>query len=67
MPRNDAAASDHACPGIRIHIIDIVQSPGMDISPICDIDPDHRIVTAVPAANSNAELPRKARCDATST
>ena len=28
MPRNDTAAPDHVCPGIRIHAIDIVQPPG---------------------------------------
>ena len=27
MPRNDAAAPGHVCPGIRIHTIDIVQPP----------------------------------------
>jgi hypothetical protein len=31
MPRNDAAAPGHACPGIRIHAIDIVQPPGIGI------------------------------------
>src|SRR5439155_511699 len=29
MPRNDAAAPGHVCPGIRIHAIDIVQPPGI--------------------------------------
>ncbi len=45
MPRNDAAAPDHVCPGIRIHVIDIVQPPGIGISPIDDIDVHQTIVT----------------------
>src|SRR5436190_3618490 len=60
MPRNDAAAPGHVCPGIRIHAIDIVQSPGIDISPIADIDAHQAIVTAALAANSSAETPRNA-------
>ena len=36
-PRNDAAAPGHVCPGIRIHAIDIVQPPGIGISPIADM------------------------------
>ena len=47
MPRNDAAApEDHARPGIRIHAIDIVQPPGIGISPIADMDAHQTIVTA---------------------
>jgi len=61
MPRNDIAAADQACPGMRIHVIDIVQPPGMGIPPRPDIDSHHRIVTAVPAAKSSAEPPRKVR------
>jgi len=34
MPRTDAAAPGHVCPGIRIHAIDIVQPPGIGIPPI---------------------------------
>ena len=34
MPRNDDAAPGHVCPGIRVHAIDIVQSPAIGISPI---------------------------------
>src|ERR1022692_3444922 len=63
MPRNDAAALGHVCPGIRIHAIDIVQPPGMGISPIADIDMDQTIVSAALAAKSSAETPRKARPD----
>jgi hypothetical protein len=33
MRRNDAAAPGQVCPGIRIHAIDIVQRPGIGISP----------------------------------
>src|SRR5919204_5307752 len=54
-PRNDAAAPGHVCPGIRIHAIDIVQPPGIDISPIADMDVHQTIVTAALAAKSSAE------------
>src|SRR5947207_11114154 len=66
MPRNDAAALGHVCPGIRIHAIDIVQPPGIGISPIADMDPHQTIVTAALAAKSSAETPQKARCEACS-
>jgi len=46
MPRNDAAAPGHVCPGIRIHAIDIVQPPGIGISPIADMDVHQMIVSA---------------------
>src|SRR5450432_1874778 len=63
MPRNDAAAPGHVCPGIRIHAIDIVQPPGIGISAIADpdIDAHQPIVPAALAANSSAETPQKAR------
>src|SRR3989441_7502795 len=61
MPRNDAAAPGHVCPGIRIHAIDIVQPPGIGISPIADMDAHQTIVTAALAAKSSAETPKKAR------
>ena len=64
MPRNDAAAPGHVCPGIRIHAIDIVQPPGIGISPIADMDAHQTIVTAALAAKSSAETPKKARRDA---
>src|SRR5919197_417250 len=60
MPRNDAAATDHVCPGIRIHAIDIVQPPGIGISPIADMDVHQTIVTAALAAKSSAETPKNA-------
>src|SRR4029453_1679107 len=61
MPRNEVAAPDHVCPGIRIHTIDIVQPPGIGISPIADMDAHQTIVTAALAAKSSAETPKKAR------
>src|SRR5712672_2768294 len=66
MPRNDAAAPDHVCPGIRIHAIDIVQPPGIGISPNADMDAHQTIVTAALAAKSSAEMPKKARWEASS-
>src|SRR2546427_2688855 len=66
MPRNDAAAPRHVCPGIRIHAIDIVQPPGIDISPIADMDAHQTIVTAALAAKSSAEMPKSACCEARS-
>src|SRR5438445_9611042 len=63
MPRNEAAAPGHVCPGIRIHAIDIVQPPGIVIPPIADIDAQQPIVTAALAAKSSAETPRKACWD----
>ena len=61
MPRNDAAAPNHVCPGIRIHAIAIVQPPGIGISPIADMDVHQRIVAAALAAKSSAETPKRAR------
>ena len=58
MPRNDAAAAGHVCPGIRIHAIDIVQPPGIGIPP--DMDAHPWAVSAALAAKSSAETARKA-------
>src|SRR5919204_5142829 len=66
MPRNDTAAPGHVCPGIRIHAIDIVQPPGIGISPIADMDMHQTIVTAALAAKSSAETPRNACWEARS-
>src|SRR5258707_7810924 len=63
MPRNDAAAPGHVCPGIRIQAIDIVQPPGIGISPIADMEAHQAIVTAALAANRTAETPKNARSD----
>jgi hypothetical protein len=60
MPRNDAAASGHVCPGIRIHTIDIIQPPGIAISPIADMDAHQTVVSAALAAKSSAETAKKA-------
>jgi hypothetical protein len=59
MPRNDAAAPGHVCPGIRIHAIDIVQPPGIGI-PIADMGAHQTIVSVVVPAKSNAETPTNA-------
>ena len=67
MPRNDAAAPGHVCPGIRIHVIDIVQPPGIGIPLIADIDTLQTIVIAALAAKSNADTPKKVRWEATAT
>ncbi len=59
MPMNIAATPGHVCPGIRIHVIDIDQSPGISISPIADMDVDQTIVTSALATKSSAETPKK--------
>src|SRR5262245_46630942 len=64
MPRNATAAPAHVCPGTRIHAIDIAQPPGIDISPIADIDSHQKIVSAALVAKSSAETPKKARPEA---
>src|SRR6201987_1352124 len=66
MPRNDAAAPGHVSPGIRIHAIDIVQPPGIGISPIADMDAHQAMVTATLATKSSAEMPKKACWEARS-
>src|SRR6266540_1288488 len=66
MPRNDAAAPAHVCPGIRIHAIDMVQPPGIGIPSIADMDAHQPIVSAALAAKSSAEAPKKACWDARS-
>gem|GEM_PF-4028016 len=66
MPRNDAAAPGHVCPGIRIHAIDIVQPPGIGIPLIADMDAHQAIVSAALAAKSSAETLKKACWEARS-
>ncbi|HEX3122567.1 MAG TPA: hypothetical protein VHQ21_04635 [Rhodanobacteraceae bacterium] len=66
MPRNIVATPGQVWPGIRIHIIDMVQPPGIGMSCIADIELHHLIVTAVLAANSAAAAPTKERCEAAS-
>src|SRR6266568_2942086 len=65
MPRNDAAAAGHVCPGIRIHAIDIVQPPGIGM-PIADMEAHQPIVTPALAAKSSAATPRNASWEARS-
>jgi hypothetical protein len=60
IPRNDAAAADHVCPGIRIHAIDIAHPPGIGIALIADMDAHQAIATAALIAKSSAETPKKA-------
>jgi hypothetical protein len=60
MTTNDTAAPGHVCPGIRIQAIDIDQPRGIGISPILDIDAHQTVVSAVLAAKSSAEMPKKA-------
>jgi hypothetical protein len=55
MPRNDAAVPGQVCPAIPIHTLDIVQSPGIGIAHIADMDVHQTIVRATLAAKSNAE------------
>src|SRR5262249_23721088 len=66
MPRNDAAAPGHVCPGIRIHAIDIVQPPGIGIPRIADMEVHQTMVTVALAAKSSAETPKNARREARS-
>jgi hypothetical protein len=61
MPRNDAAAPSHVCPGIGIHAIDIVQPPGIGISPIADMDVHQAIVAAALAVKSRARKAKNIR------
>ena len=57
MPRNDAAAPGHVWPGIRIHVIDIVQPPGIGMPPIADIEA-HQAVVSAALATPNHEQQR---------
>src|SRR5262245_18282140 len=65
MPRSDAAAPGHVCPGIRIQAIDIVQPPGIDIPSMADMDAHQAIVTGTLVAKSSAAPPRNARSEDT--
>lgn len=55
--RNEAAAPAHVCMGIRIHAIDIVQSPGIGIPCIPDMETQQTTVAATLAAKSSTEMP----------
>jgi hypothetical protein len=61
MPRNAVAIAGRVWPGMRIHIIDMFQPPGIGMSGIADIELHEVIVDAVLAANRAAEVPTKAR------
>src|SRR3954453_15551038 len=61
ITRNEAAASIQVCPGIRIHIIDIVQPPGIGIPRMPDMDAPQTIVSAALVAKIDTEMPTKAR------
>ncbi|HEV2479677.1 MAG TPA: hypothetical protein VGS79_08425 [Puia sp.] len=57
IPRNDNAEPGQSCPGI--HVIDIVQPPGIGMPPILDMDAPQTIVIAVLATKSSADTPKK--------
>ena len=59
MPRKDAVALSHDCPGI--HSIDIVHPPGIDIPSIEDMDAHLTSVTAALTTKASAEMPKKLR------
>jgi hypothetical protein len=48
---------------MRIHIIDIVQPPGIGIPRMADMDVHQVTVSATLIANSNEEMPTNARYD----
>jgi hypothetical protein len=61
IARKDAVASNSDWPYIGIHVIDILQPPGIGISSIADMDMHHTIVTAELAVKSNATVPQNVR------
>jgi hypothetical protein len=63
MAMNDAAAPPHVWPGMRIHIIDIVQPPGIGVASMVDMDVLPAIVSAAVMAKSAAEVAKKQRSD----
>src|SRR5690349_1057069 len=63
MRRNAAVAPNHVCPGMRIHAVDMVQPPGMAISPIADMEMEHAIVAVALAAKSSDVTTRSALSD----
>ncbi len=48
----------HVCPGIRIHVIDIVQPPGIGMPPIEDMEAHQTNVTAALATKNSAQTPK---------
>src|SRR5580692_9541591 len=63
MPTNDTAAPTHVCPGIGIHAIDMVQPPGIGISPMADMERHQTVVSVALATKSSAEVPKNACCE----
>ena len=64
MPRNAAAVPDQLWSGIRIHVIDMVQPPGIGIPPIADMVVQPTTVVTALAAKSSAATPRNAWLEA---
>jgi hypothetical protein len=62
-PRKDVPAPSHVCPGIRIHVIDIVQPPGIGISFMSDMDSHQTVVRAALTMKSSAKMPRNAHSE----
>jgi hypothetical protein len=61
IARKDAVALNSDCPYMGIHVIDILQPPGIGISCIADMDTHHTIVTTTLAVKSNATIPQNVR------
>jgi hypothetical protein len=55
MPTNDAATPGHVCPHMGVHIVDMLQPPGMGISPIADMDAQAAMAAVALTANSNPQ------------
>jgi hypothetical protein len=60
----EAAAPAHVCPAIGLHAIDIVQPPGISISPVADIEVHQMVVTTVQMTESIVTMPTKVRREA---
>jgi len=56
MPRNDAAARGHVCPGIRIHAIDIVLKILRDFGECMDASEERQIVRRDPPQHEASRL-----------
>jgi hypothetical protein len=63
MAMNDAAAPLHVWPGMRIHIIDIVQPPGIGMASMLDMGVLRTIVSTALMAKSVAEAAKKGRSE----
>ncbi|GGA36240.1 hypothetical protein GCM10010981_26660 [Dyella nitratireducens] len=61
MTMNDVAALPHVWPGIRIHVIDIVQPPGIGMAFMRDMDAHPTIVSTAQRAESAAAAAKKVR------